>query len=899
MVEPSTPTTAARWPLVLLVALPIVIFAVPALAGHPALPGDDLTQNFPLRVLAGRQLAGGHLPVYDPLLWSGSPLLAGWNAGALYPLTLVFAVVPATGAWTLGLVVTWSAAGLSTYYLCRNFRLDVVPSTLAALSFAYAGAMFSQIVHFGLVTGMAWLPLQLLAIQRTAGADDRRSRWRWAGVLGLAVALTLLAGEPRAIDDAVLVTVLFAAWTLIRMPRHRLRTALAVAAGAGLGICAGAVQWLPGALAVSSSQRAASSAALFTSGSLPAKWLLLLLEPNLLGGTGSFGEPHFAGTYTLLEVTGYVGVFPLVAALALLARLRRGGGVPDWLIWHLVALVGLLAALGGSTPMWHVFAHVPFFGGQRLQSRNLLVVDFALAVLLAYWSNEVLSEPAPGRPTGRRARLTGSLVALAAVVVALLVLVGGTGFERWLGAQATALTGRWSLGLWQLPFVLVDLAALAWIVWGPRLGRRARAASLSALVVADLLVVAVLSTAAVDATPQPAPSLGRGLASPATALHPIPSAVRPVSTFGFPGRFAVYDPDQLEEADLAALGSPDLNLLTSTPSVQGYTAIVDGHYAAETGSHAALGNGQNALAPSAIGNGVLDQLDDTVLVTLPQYLLRPATSPGAPPPAANVDRTPSTRFFGTTLAVTSVSVPSSASAAGAGTAGLEVGLVSPGGVTTWWPPAVTGTALTVALPRPVRAVGVALRSTGGPVEVGAPTVSCGPGCAEVVDGVLQGDLTTPHWTYAFADGPFGVFVNHRHAGPYTVAPSTDPGATGRRATRPWAARPRDEEDGMVTALEVSSSGGVRVTRSVAAIPGWSALWSPVHGPPTTLPVHTVGVVQEVTVPPGHGLLTWSYRAPGLAAALVLSAVGAVGLVVLLAGPRRRRIRRVPSGGDAC
>src|ERR1700685_1016911 len=93
----------------LLIALPAVIFGVPALLGHPVLLGDDLTQNFPLRVLTGDQLRGGHLPLFDPYIWSGAPLLAGWNAGAAYPFTWLFAVIPSTGAWVLNQLVTYWA----------------------------------------------------------------------------------------------------------------------------------------------------------------------------------------------------------------------------------------------------------------------------------------------------------------------------------------------------------------------------------------------------------------------------------------------------------------------------------------------------------------------------------------------------------------------------------------------------------------------------------------------------------------------------------------------------------------------------------------------------------------------------------------------------------------------
>ena len=44
------------WAVAILVALPVLVFGVPALLGHSVLPGDDLSQNFPLRVLAGREI---------------------------------------------------------------------------------------------------------------------------------------------------------------------------------------------------------------------------------------------------------------------------------------------------------------------------------------------------------------------------------------------------------------------------------------------------------------------------------------------------------------------------------------------------------------------------------------------------------------------------------------------------------------------------------------------------------------------------------------------------------------------------------------------------------------------------------------------------------------------------
>ena len=137
----------------ILVVLPVLIFAVPALFGHAVVPGDDLTQNYPLRVLAGRQIAAGQLPLFNPYIWSGAPLLGDWNAGALYPLTLLFAVLPGVAAWTLGLVITWVVTGVGLFCFLRALKLASLASFLGALSFAFAGAMSAQVSHFGLVAG--------------------------------------------------------------------------------------------------------------------------------------------------------------------------------------------------------------------------------------------------------------------------------------------------------------------------------------------------------------------------------------------------------------------------------------------------------------------------------------------------------------------------------------------------------------------------------------------------------------------------------------------------------------------------------------------------------------------------------------------------------------------------
>ena len=483
--------------------LPVLVYGVPALLGHPVLPGDDLTQNFPLRVLAGQEMRSGHLPLYDPYIWSGAPLLAGWNAGAAYPLTLLFAVLPPVAAWTLNMILTWAIAGLGMFAFLRALRLACLPSLLGALSFAFAGAMSAQVAHFGLVAGMSWVPVQLLCVLRLSQPRTMPSRLAWTGLLAGAFGLTILAGEPRAIDDAGLIVLLYAAWQIARLGRRFGPAACSVASGLALGACLGAVQWLPGLAVVGSSQRGISSAALFNSGSLPHRWLLLMLVPDLLGGSGSFGQPAFLANYNLAEVTGYVGILPLVAATALLGRVRLRPRPPEWLVWHVMALAGIVLALGGNTPVGSLLVHLPLFDSQRLQSRNILIADLALAVLLAYWADQPFRAGSRRflRARGRRGPDLETVLALlpplAVLTVVTLGLCWGAGLLRWLRVSpgATSLDGLLKPGL--VPYLLIAGGAIAFVLVGRHLGPVARSRWLAGFVLADLVIFTLLGVVAV------------------------------------------------------------------------------------------------------------------------------------------------------------------------------------------------------------------------------------------------------------------------------------------------------------------------------------------------------------------------------------------------------------------
>ena len=918
-----------------LVALPLIVYALPAVLGHLVVPGDDLTQNLPLRELVGRDLRSGHLPVFDPYIWGGAPLLGGWNASAAYPLTWLFAVLPGAAAWTVNLVVASATTALGTFAFLRASRLGALASWAGAMTFAFGGAMVAQVPHVGLVIAMSWAPLALLAVLRLTapGASAWPSRLRWTAVLAAAVGLVLLAGEPRAATDAAVVLVLYGAWRLARV--RTLASAATVGSGALLGVGLGAVQLLPGLAAVATSQRAEVSAFLFGAGSLPVRWLALLGVPDLLGGSGSFGQPAFFASYNLTEVTGYVGLLPLAAAIALFARWRRHRPVPDWLVWELVAVAGVLLALGDHTPLWHVLIHIPLVGGQRLQSRSILVTDLALAILLAYWLEGWARAPRRARRSAggdgegplRSERVLGAVPLVAVAGLVVTAFVAEASLLEWMGVGDHVATHVSGLLVWLAASFALALGTLALVVAGPRLSPGTRSSLAAALVVVDLLVFAVSTVVELGAPSRTSHSV-QELAAPAAHARQGPRArqgpgarqargpdeapatppARPLAALHLSGRFAVYDPGLLDAAQLTALGVPDANVLDRTWSVQGYGSIVDGRYAASTGAHGLSGQGQDVFAPRAAADGVFDSLSTQAVLTPSRYLRTPSRADADPrtgsPGRQSGDRSlgpadTATWFLGTPLLVRSalVSITASSSTRNHPLGDLRLGLLTEEGRVDWSRTArarlvahgtAPGTSTWEAVwGSPRAAVGVVVRSQLA-ARASAPVVTGVNGRSFALDGVLQAGLVAPHWRYGGRDGAFAVFVDDRASAPLSlraVAGGSLRGATVRRVSGPRL-DPR--------AAVVSSSHGVDVVRAVAWIPGWTASWTPSSGPPRPLAVHRLGAVQVVRVPAGRGVVTWHYVAPSLLPGELLSAasvaVVAVLLVAAAAGERGRRAR---------
>jgi hypothetical protein len=359
--------------LLALAVLTLLFFWKIALTNRVLAGLDVFAYFYPYRDFAGEALRSGHLPLWNPYLFMGAPLLANSQAAVLYPLhwPLLWLSPPKQVAWSIVLHI-W-LAGAGTYLLSRwALRLRPLAAFVSAAVFAFGGFLGAQVEHLNQLNASAWLPWLLLCVEGAMG----QGRGRWLSLLcgGAIVALSLLAGHTQAAYIVLFGAGLYAllrGWKDLKAKKvlRGLRGVGALAAMAAMGVLLAAGQLLPtqelSRLSVRSGGLPYEEAASF---SLKPGLIFKAFLPPLLW------EPPFS------EYVAYVGLLGLalaaVGAWAVLQRKRPGGAA------LMLALIGLFLAFGAYNPVYYLlYKLVPGFDLFRVPARWLLLYSFGVALL--------------------------------------------------------------------------------------------------------------------------------------------------------------------------------------------------------------------------------------------------------------------------------------------------------------------------------------------------------------------------------------------------------------------------------------------------------------------------------------------------------------------------------------
>lgn len=335
-------------------------------------PGDFTNQFFAFHSFTAQELWQGHLPLWNPYMYAGHPVLADIQSATFYPIGLLWCLIFGSDGLTLAelqyrVVFSYPLAGTFCYLLIWQLTRNRGAGLLGGLAFALGGFLTSYpLQQMPILETALWLPLALYFAERGA-AGPAPVFWLLLGSATLATCV--LAGHPQSImyiAYTVSAYVVLRAWpagggsAAVRVGRWLTSSAWRLGLLWLFVLGLSAIQLLPSAEFIPLSNRSELPYAQAAIGYAPDSLLAILL-------------PDWKA-----EHAPYVSILGLFLAGV---GCWRGTHGSRW-FWLAAAVVSGLVSLGGNGPLYPLLhAVAPGFALFRDQERAMLVFSLALAVL--------------------------------------------------------------------------------------------------------------------------------------------------------------------------------------------------------------------------------------------------------------------------------------------------------------------------------------------------------------------------------------------------------------------------------------------------------------------------------------------------------------------------------------
>lgn len=408
---------------------------------HIPLYSDLILQNYPWWQFIRQSLSSDQLPLWNPYLFSGTPFLAKGQHMALYPLSILFHIIPLERAYGVFLLIHLGLAACTAAFLARTAGISRFGALLSGMIYALSGFMLARAVFPMIIAAAAWLPLLPAMAERIIRRSPCRGRPAmlcWILLGGLGLGMQALVGHPEILIYSLLTLTFYSIWRCLAVRAGQPASSAAsgsrrvlpgLAMMVGLGLLIGAVQLLPQYLVLQDNFRGqAADFHQVLDWAWPRQQAITLLVPNYFGNparyeyanlftglTEAMSSPIGWGEKNFVEGAAYVGILPLLLALAGLRRRpspaaggRQPERTPSPLLFFVLTVLAFCFVFG--TPLYSLIHILPGMDQVHSPFRWAMVSTLGISMLAGYGIDRLRLHPAPAIAMARCCAAGGALL---------------------------------------------------------------------------------------------------------------------------------------------------------------------------------------------------------------------------------------------------------------------------------------------------------------------------------------------------------------------------------------------------------------------------------------------------------------------------------------------------------
>lgn len=327
---------------------------------------DVISQIYPWKTLTIDSYKNFSIPLWNPFVFSGMPLMANYQSAIFSPLNLIFFILPFIDAWSILVLLQPLLAALFMYWCLRSFNLSRQASLMGSIAFMFCGFLVTWMAYATLGYAILFLPLSIGLIQEFY----LQKKTRFLIFLGLTIPLSFFSGHFQISLYFLLAVFLFAFFKFLT--NRNIKDFLLVLFFIFSGLLVSLIQIVPTIELYSQSLR---SGIFQKIEAIPWNYLPTFFAPDFFGNPVTRND--WFGHYA--EWNAYVGVIPLIFAIYALFRKQT----KQILFFVFLATIAILFSF--STPFLDLLIalKVPVLSTSAA-SRMIVIFSFSISVLAAF-----------------------------------------------------------------------------------------------------------------------------------------------------------------------------------------------------------------------------------------------------------------------------------------------------------------------------------------------------------------------------------------------------------------------------------------------------------------------------------------------------------------------------------
>lgn len=331
---------------------------------------SDIFSQFHIwKSLIAESYRAGAWPLWNPYSYSGYPLLANFNSGALNPFNLLMIIFGEVKGWNLLIVSQTLGSLLAFFAYLRAMKLSKQASIVGSLTYAFSGFALTWLPFVNVGFSFIWLALIFLVIEKQKYL-----------LISPLLFLLMSAGHFQALVFGCL---LFGFYFLHKNNFKNLKAIFTFGLSVILGILMMAIQMLPTLELMTRSVRFTEGyIADYSYGLLPITHILTLFAPDFFGNAAT---NNYWSVFNYHETVIYVGVFSLLAITGAIFRFKYLGKFKFFFFTLIISLLFIF-----NTPLGRAVYeyNVPLISTSAAGRISLLIV-FAASALSGWWFDQL------------------------------------------------------------------------------------------------------------------------------------------------------------------------------------------------------------------------------------------------------------------------------------------------------------------------------------------------------------------------------------------------------------------------------------------------------------------------------------------------------------------------------